>query len=99
MNELDFGICWKDNFHVSHIRSWVTIHQSAVWDRKLRWREQWSKACGLMIVTVSHPLVIGIHWLLSQSNLSSKLDFRRNSIMLNIQQNICLKPKPRSPEI
>lgn len=83
----------------SYPHGWVTIRRSAVWGGRLRWKDKWSTVCGL-IVTLPHPLVFGVHWLLSQSNLPSILGFRRNPLMLNIQQplqqNICLKAKPKA---
>lgn len=83
MNELDFRICWRHFFNLSLMGGLPSIN--LLCGVGAQGRRSWSKACDLMTVTLPHPLVFGVHWLLSQSNLSSILDFRRNSIMLNIQ--------------
>ena len=64
MNELE-AYKLEGLFHLSHIPSRITILQLAIWGRRLRRREQWSKACGMIIMTIPHPLDFGMHWLFS----------------------------------
>ena len=64
MNELE-AYKLEGLFDLSHVPSRITILQLAIWGGRLRWREQRNKVCGMMIMTIPHPLDFGMHWLFS----------------------------------
>ena len=51
MNELE-AYKLEGLSHLSHIPSRISILRLAIWGGRPRWREQWSKACGMVIMTI-----------------------------------------------
>lgn len=64
MNELE-AYKLEGLFHLSHIPSRITILQLVIMGQEAKVETAVEKACGMMIMTIPHPLDFGMQWLFS----------------------------------
>lgn len=90
MNELE-AYKLEGLSHLSHIPSRISILRLAIWGGRLRWREQWSKACGMVIMTIPHPLdfphalVVFLKQSVKQIRLQEKFNNVKDSVVISIE--------------